>query len=145
MQASANPLLEQKPFELSTWAILTAIGCLRILKDILQDVFLSQDASTNLLIDVPLLLVFLLLLLLIIRGRFKSVPLWVGIVLLLLTTWSYIRLGGVEGSSEYNFMALPVMFSLCYRGRDLAIVVFALFLFIVIANTDQMQQSASHA
>ncbi|HTF21845.1 MAG TPA: hypothetical protein VK658_27385 [Chryseolinea sp.] len=139
MQAPTNPTLEEKPFELSTWAILTTIGCVRILKDILQDLFMAQRSQNNLLIDVPLLLVFLLLLFLILKGSLRAVPLWVGIVLLLLTTWSFIRLGGVEGSSEYNFMALAVMFTLCYRGRDLTIIVSALFLCIVIANVDQMQ------
>src|SRR5690606_32466154 len=130
----------ERPFELSTWAILTAIGCARILKDIVQDLFMPEQAMTNLLIDVPLLIVFLILLILLLIGRLKTVPLWVGLLLLVLTTWSFIRLGGVEGSSEYNFMALAMMFTLCYQGRDLAIIITTLFLFIIIANVDQMQQ-----
>jgi hypothetical protein len=139
MQAPGNPSLEQKPFELSAWAILIIIGCVRILKDILQDLFIPQNSPTNLFIDIPLLVVFLILLFLILKGTLKTVPLWAGFVLLLLTTWSFVRLGGVEGSSEYNVMALAVMFTLCYRGRSLAIIVSALFIVIVFANLDQVQ------
>jgi hypothetical protein len=139
MQVPATTSLEQKPFELSAWAILTTIGCVRILKDILQDLFITKNTPTNLLIDIPLLVVFLILLFLILKGTLKAVPLWAGFVLLMLTVWSFVRLGGVEGSSEYNVMALGVMFTLCYRGRDLAIIVLALFVMIVFANVDQVQ------
>ena len=139
MQLPANPSLEQKPFELSAWAILTGLGCIRMLKDILHDLFVSGESLTNLYIDVPLLVAFLLLLLWILRGKLKAVPLWLGYILLLLTTWSFIRLGGVAGSSEYNFMALAVMFTLCYRGRDLIIIILSLFLVIIFAHLDEMQ------
>ena len=139
MQVPVNSSLEQKPFELSAWAILTIIGCVRMLKDILQDLFIPQNSLTNLSVDIPLLIVFLVLLFLILKGTLKAVPLWAGFVLLFLTTWSFIRLGGVEGSSEYNIMALGVMFTLCYRGRSLAIIVSALFIVIVFANLDQVQ------
>jgi hypothetical protein len=139
MQASSNLSFEQKPFELGAWAILTVIGCIRILKDILQDLFVKQSTITNLSIDVPLLIVFLLLLFLLISGKLTTVPLWVGFILLLLTTWSFIRLGGVGGSSEYNFMALGVMFTLCYKGRDLVIIIAALFAIIAFVYFDQMQ------
>lgn len=139
MQAPTSPLVEQKHFELNAWAILTSIGCIRILKDIVHDLLADQGTLTNLYIDVPLLSVFLLLLILIVRRKLSDVPLWVGFVLLLFCTWSFVRLGGVQGSSEYNFMALGVMFTLCYRGRDLLILVTLLFLAIIFANVDQMQ------
>jgi len=139
MQAPPSPLFEKKPFEIGAWGILTSIGCLRILKDIVQDLFLNKNTLTNLYIDVPLLTVFLLLLFGIVRGKLKAVPLWTGFLLLLLTSWSFVRLGGVAGSSEYNFMALGAMFALCYRGRDLIIITSALFIINVFVYVDQAQ------
>jgi hypothetical protein len=138
MNDQLSTSFEEKPFELNAWALLTAIGAVRILKDILQDLFIQNPSQTNLLIDVPLLTVFLLLLFLILKNKITTVPLWVGVVLLLLTSWSFIRLGGVEGSSEYNFMALGVMFTLCYRGWNLTLILAALFTIIVLANIDQL-------
>ena len=138
MNDQISTSFDDKPFELNAWALLTAIGGVRILKDIVQDLFLPDKALTNLLIDVPLLIVFLLLLLLILKNKITTVPLWVGFVLLLLTSWSFIRLGGVEGSSEYNFMALGVMFTLCYRGWNLTLILAALCTIIVLANIDQL-------
>jgi hypothetical protein len=140
MQASPNSLFEQKPFELGAWAILMVIGSIRILKDIVQDLFVNQPTLTNLSIDVPLLVVFLLLIFWVTRGKLKTMPLWVGLILLLLTTWSFVRLGGVAGSSEYNFMALGVMFTLCYKDRDLIIVIAALFAINVFVYVDQVQE-----
>lgn len=139
MSDYTHKTLDEKPFELSAWALLTGIGAVRILKDIVQDLFREDQRDTSLLTDVPLLLVFLFLLYLIIRNKITVVPVWVGIVLLLLTTWSFIRLGGVEGSSEYNFMALAVMYTLCYRGRDLTFILIALFGIIILVNIDQLQ------
>ncbi|MEJ1237171.1 hypothetical protein WBG78_03520 [Chryseolinea sp. T2] len=136
----ANPLREEKPFEINAWAIITSIGCARMLKDIIQDLFLKQHSPTNLLIDVPVLAVFIMLLVFILRGQIKTVPLWVGFVLLIFAAWSFIRLGGVEGSSEYNFMALGVAFALCYRGKELVIILSSLFVVIVFINLDQMVQ-----
>jgi len=127
-------------FELHAWAILTAIGAARILKDILQDLLLADEQSSNLLVDVPLLLVFVVLFMLIVKNKITTVPIWVGVTLLLLASWSFARLGGVAGSSEYNFMALTVMFTLCYRGWNLNLLLVGMFAIMLFVSIDQLQQ-----
>lgn len=129
---------EERSFEMSGLALLSALAGLRILKDILQDIFGKNQTDLTLLIDIPLLIVFILLFILAITAKVKTVPLAIGFLLVVLTTWSYITLGGVEGTSEYNFMGLAVMITLCYRKRRLIIVLTAMFAAIAMVNIAQL-------
>lgn len=131
--------LQDKPFELQIWIVITAIGALRTLKSVSQE--LVNDASAmSLTIDALILVTFVTACLLIYHEKIRHVPLVVALLLLVLLTASFVRLGGVRGTSEYNLMALSILFVMAYERRSLVLILVLYFLAILAASIDLHMQ-----
>lgn len=126
--------LQEKPFELQVWIFITAIGALRAFKAVAQD--LAYPGAASLTVDSFIFVAFVTVCILIYRERIRHVPVLIAVILLVLLTVSFIRLGGVRGTSEYNLMALSILFVLAYKQRLLTIILAAYFLFILVASID---------
>ena len=131
--------LQERPFELQVWIVITAIGALRTLKAVLQDLA-NAGSIASLAVDSFILVVFVTVCLSIYRGKIRHVPMAVAIILMVLLTVSFIRLGGVRGTSEYNIMALSILFVLAYRQRSLIWILALYFIFILAASVDLRMQ-----
>lgn len=127
--------LQEKPFELQVWIVIIAIGALRTLKSVAQDLVHGVGAA-GLAIDSLILITFVAVCLLIYHEKIRQVPLAVALVLLALLTVSFIRLGGVRGTSEYNLMALSILFVMAYDRRSLVMILALYFLAILTASID---------
>lgn len=127
--------LQTKPFEFQVWVVITAIASVRTLKSVVQGL-INPINTISLTIDSLVLMVFLTLLFLLLFEKIKHLPIVGAILLLGLLILSYIRHGGVMGTTEYNLMALGVLFVLAYRGRQLVFLMTLFFLTIVVANLD---------
>ena len=127
--------LQTQPFELQVWFVITAIAGLRTLKSVVQDI-VNKVHTTGLVIDVLIFLVFCGLCLLIYFRKIPRIPLIVGVILLILLIFSYIQFGGVLGTTEYNIMALGVLFALAYNRKQLVWMMFPYVVFILVANLD---------
>lgn len=131
--------LQEKPFESQVWIVITAIGALRTLKSVIQG--LVQGGSIlSLAIDALILLIFVAACFLIYHEKIRQVPLVVALLLLVLLTASFVRLGGVGGTSEYNLMALSILFVMAYEGRSLVLILALYFLAILTASIDLHMQ-----
>lgn len=127
--------LQTKPFELQVWIVITAIASARTLKSVVQG-FVNPINTISLTIDGLVLVVFLTLLFLLLFEKIKHLPIAGAILLLGLLILSYIRHGGVMGTTEYNLMALGVLFVLAYQGQQLVFLIALSFLLIITANLD---------
>lgn len=131
--------LQEKPFESQVWIVITAIGALRTLKSVIQG--LVQGGSIlSLAIDALILLIFVAACFLIYHEKIRQVPLVVALLLLVLLTASFVRLGGIGGTSEYNLMALSILFVMAYEGRSLLLILALYFLAILTASIDLHMQ-----
>lgn len=131
--------LQEKPFESQVWIVITAIGALRTLKSVIQG--LVQGGSIlSLAIDALILLIFVAACFLIYHEKIRQVPLVVALLLLVLLTASFVRLGGIGGTSEYNLMALSILFVMAYEGRSLVLILALYFLAILTASIDLHMQ-----
>lgn len=101
----------------------------------MQDI-INRTNSTGLIIDVLILLVFCSLCFLIYKHKIRSIPLVIGITLLVLLIFSYVQFGGVLGATEYNIMGLGVIFVLAYSRKKLVFLMILYVLLIVAANLD---------
>jgi hypothetical protein len=133
MQVLQN--LRNKDFKMQVWFVTAAVGATRTLKAVIQDMS-SAAGTSGLIIDVLILLTFSVLCLLIYWNRIVKVPLVIGLILLILVISSYVRLGGLEGTTEYNLMALGVLFVLVYDRKPLIWLMVAYFVSILAANLD---------
>ncbi len=98
------------------------------------------------MIDAFILAVFCTLFLAIYYQRIKRIPITVGVILLLLLVVSYVQFGGVAGTSEYNLMALGVLFALAYNRKQLTWLMAFYVILILYANVDlRMQGMLSNA
>jgi hypothetical protein len=64
---------------------------------------------------------------------FHDIPPLLGVILVLLLALLFIRSGGVEGTTEYNFFGLTVILCLLYNGRwqkALLIIAFAIMIYL---------------
>lgn len=127
--------LQARPFELQVWFVITAIAALRTLKSVVQGI-VNKVHTTGLVIDVLIFLVFCGLCLLIYFKKIPRIPLIVGVILLILLILSYVQFGGVLGSTEYNIMALGVLFALAYKRKQFVLMMFLYVAFILVANLD---------
>src|SRR5688572_10894710 len=128
--------LQAKPFELQVWVVVTAIAGLRTFKSVVQDVTGDTINTTGLFIDLSILLIFCGLCLLIYFRKIPRIPLIVGVMLLILLIFSYVQFGGVMGTSEYNLMALGVLFALAYNRKELTFIMILYVVMILVANVD---------
>ncbi len=127
--------LQTRPFELQVWFVVSAIAGIRTLKSVVQDI-INRTNSTGLIIDVLILLVFCSLCFLIYKRKIRSIPLIIGIILLVLLIFSYVQFGGLLGATEYNIMGLGVIFVLAYSRKQLVFLMILYVLLIVAANLD---------
>jgi hypothetical protein len=127
--------LQDKPFELQVWFLMTFIASLRTLKAVIQNV-LNSTSVAGYAIDSLIFLTLAGLCYAIYAGKIQRVPIIAGIVLLTLVTLSYIRLGGVQGSTEYNLMGLGVILALGYRNRNVVIMIAIFFAVTLLVNLD---------
>jgi hypothetical protein len=117
------------------WVVITAIASARTLKSVIQGL-INPINSISLTIDALVLMVFLILFFLLLFEKIQHLPIAGAILLMVLLVLSYVRLGGVAGTTEYNLMALGVLFVLAYRDRQLIFLMALYFLFIIGANLD---------
>lgn len=130
--------LQARPFEQQVWLVVTAVAGLRSLKAVVQDIL--NGSKGVLLIDIFILTTFCAVFLAIYFERIKRIPTVVGIILLLLLIVSYIQFGGVAGTSEYNLMALGVLFALAYNRKELIWMMSVYVVIVVAANLDIRMQ-----
>lgn len=127
--------LQSKNFELQVWFVTTAVAGLRTLKAVIQDL-ISFSNPGGLLIDILILATFSAVCILIFIGKISKVPLFVGLILLVQVLFSYVQLGGLQGSTEYNLMGLGFLFVLVYKGRELVWLLIVYFILIAMVNLD---------
>src|SRR5690606_30984247 len=101
---------------------------------------LHAASAMTLARDALILVTFATACLLIYHDKIRQVPLVVALLLLVLLTASFVRLGGVGGTSEYNLMALSILFVMAYEGRSLVLILALYFLAILTASIDLHMQ-----
>lgn len=127
--------LHERPFELQVWVVITAIGALRTLKSVVQNV-VNSGGVASLAVDTFIFLTFVTVCVLIYQEKIRHVPVAVALIFMVLLTVSFVRLGGVRGTSEYNLMALSILFVVAYKQRVLIIILTVYFLLILTAILD---------
>lgn len=122
-----------RSFESRVLLTLTMIALLRTLGGTVQDL-MGNVPWQGILIDSILLVIFAGTTFFAYRNKsFNDLSPLLGIILVLLLSLLFIRSGGVEGTTEYNFFALTVILCLLYNGRwqkGLLTLSFALMTFL---------------
>lgn len=130
MSAPILEKLRHKDFELQVWFVTMAIAAARTLKAVVQD--LTGSINPGILsTDVLILCTFCILGILIYLDRITRVPTVAGPILLALLIFSYVQFDGILGRTEYNLMALGMLFVLVYDYRTLRWLM-ALYLVAII-------------
>ncbi|MEK6481327.1 hypothetical protein WJR50_27545 [Catalinimonas sp. 4WD22] len=122
-----------RSFESRVLLTLTVIALVRTLGGTVQDL-MGNVPWQGILIDSILVGIFAGTTFLAFRNKsFQNIPPLLGVILVLLLALLFIRSGGVEGTTEYNFFGLTVILCLLYNGRwqkALLIIAFAIMIYL---------------
>ncbi|MDF9795096.1 hypothetical protein OKW21_000359 [Catalinimonas alkaloidigena] len=122
-----------RSFESRVLLTLFLIALVRTLLGTVQDL-IGEVSWQGILIDSILLCVFTAVTIFAFRNKsFTHIHPLLGVLLVLLISLLFVRSGGVEGSTEYNFFALMVLLSLLYDGRwqrSLLVISFVIVIYL---------------
>lgn len=141
MRTSVN-----RPFESIVLNVACIIGAIRMLVALYRD-FLNTPISDDILLDLGLFLLFAIPLTLYksnIKLNYISIPF--SIILGVLVSVNWLVTGGIEGTAEYNMVAIFFLFAMLFRGTTLLLFLFFLaldqvfLLYLWYEKTDLIQK-----